>query len=113
VLDQVQVIGNPKKWFWVRRRKELRDFNWFLIFANVIFQTRSMMGALNDRVILVNCFYFVSTFVCTVLNLLAYKEGWSICVLLSSIILSFRQGVRILDLEHTKPSLNPEANNEE
>jgi hypothetical protein len=112
VLDQVNVIGDPKKWFWIRRRKEIRGFNWLFIICNTIFQARSIMNAPNDRVVLVNSLYFVSTFVCVVLNLLAHREGWSICVFICSFILCLRQGVRIVDFEQTKPSFKPDADNE-
>ena len=105
ILNQIKVLADPKQWFWIRRRQELRLWNWFLIVGNAIFQTNSLMKPKSDDHIIVNICYSISTISCLILNLLSYKEGWTICVYAGSIILAIRQAIRLADFENTKPSL--------
>ena len=63
------------------------------------------MNPKSEEHIIVNICYSISTIFCIILNLLSYKEGWTMFVYAVSIILNIRQAIRLADFENTKPSL--------
>lgn len=86
-------------------QERIKDLRLYLICENIstmIFQLFGLLQPLNDKHFTVSCLYTLNSIVCLILQILSFKGGKFVkLVLVNNFLLIMRMALRLLDFEET------------
>jgi len=111
----IEVQEDVKEAFWGRRMNEQRIWCWIIMSTNLLFQTRNIIEPKSEIHWVMNMIYMVGSIVQVMLLLCSYKSQKRayLLVLTTSVLVFFRQIIRLADIEQIKSNVYEGCENDD